>query len=80
MAPRLCSTCKWCVNPGEYAECGSPKNVKKPSNVERLTGFREHKGAIYKYCSTQRFGVGFLDYLFPLGDCGSRGRWWEPAE
>ncbi len=75
MAKKLCVDCKWCVNPGEFAECRAPKNFS-----DDATGFGLRPKL--KYCEAQRLLVFPRWFQIPLEifstDCGYLGRWWEP--
>jgi len=71
MTAKLCSTCKWMENPGEFSECANPNQCKK----EVLTGF-ENEWRRWKYCFIQRQEGFIMRYL--MQTCGKGGRWWEP--
>lgn len=70
---KLCKECRWCKNPGEFAECRAPQNKK---NINKQTGFEEERR--YNYCSTQRSSLlgGWISCRLD-GACGVEGRWWE---
>ena len=71
-APKLCKDCKWVRDPGQFAKCDAPQNIKNPSK----TGFKENERR-WDYCSVHRESPAWFpfDILYRL--CGTRGRWWE---
>jgi hypothetical protein len=75
---KLCSECKWCERPGEFARCICPKNYDKQENeATRYTGFTyKNRDARWIFCETQR-RHGMLA-AWSLNQCGKNGRWWEP--
>lgn len=81
MADRLCKDCKFCRDPGEFAECRAPQNRVTERCVTQalVTGKSIEKirhSYRWIYCSTQRDG-GLIESWITRS-CGSAGRWWAP--
>lgn len=68
--PKLCRDCKWMREPGAYAKCVAPQNLKP-----LLTGFEaEAELRKYVFCSTHRSTISTGP-----DDCGSEGLLFEAA-
>lgn len=65
-----CATCKFVLNPGEYARCGEPRVVPELEPVHPLTGFP--------------VPWGWTDYVEAVRwdryMCGPDGVWWVSAK
>jgi hypothetical protein len=66
---KTCKDCKWIADPGPFAKCNAPQNMKAP------TGYAVRR---WDYCEVHREAPAWfpLDILYGL--CGKRGRWFEP--
>jgi len=74
---KTCATCRWMVEPGEFAKCEAPKNRVRAASSDP-TGFGRDREAEWRWssCSIQRTG-GLLDMILAR-ICGRDGWWWEP--
>lgn len=73
---KLCRDCKFVADPGEFAKCNAPQNVK---SMEPWTGFPdENERRKWSYCSQHR-NKFWLDAVI-FGFCGKSGRWWRSKQ
>lgn len=75
---KLCKNCKWMREPGKFAKCVAPQNMRRDTQYDAV-GFPDTTMTPkFVYCSTQR-GSGWDAWILGvmIDSCGN-GRWFVP--